>query len=67
MRCWSETTTPPELQQLGELVCGKKSGRTDACQRTLAMNLGIALDDMATAILIYRRACECGIGTRLSL
>jgi ornithine cyclodeaminase/alanine dehydrogenase len=59
--------TPRAHAELGELVCGKKPGRTDARQRTLAMNLGIALDDMATAILIYRHACERGIGTRLPL
>ena len=59
--------TPRAHAELGELVCGKKPGRTGARQRTLALNLGIALDDMATAILIWRRACELGIGTRLSL
>jgi ornithine cyclodeaminase/alanine dehydrogenase len=59
--------TPRAHAELGELVCGKKPGRTDARQRTCALNLGIALDDMATAILIYRRACERGIGTRLPL
>lgn len=59
--------TPRAHAELGELVCGKKPGRTEARQRTLAINLGIALDDMATAILIYHRACERGIGTRLPL
>jgi len=59
--------TPRAHAELGELVCGKKPGRTDARQRTCAINLGIALDDMATAILIYRRACALGIGMRLPL
>lgn len=59
--------TPRAHAELGELVCGQKPGRTSAHQRTLAINLGIALDDMATAILIYRRACTLGIGTRLPL
>jgi len=59
--------TPRAHAELGELVCGKRPGRTGASQRTLALNLGIALDDMATAILIWRRACELGIGTRLPL
>lgn len=59
--------TPRAHAELGELVCGKKPGRTDARQRTLAINLGIALDDMATGILIYQRACALGIGTRLPL
>jgi ornithine cyclodeaminase/alanine dehydrogenase len=33
----------------------------------MACNLGLALDDMATAPLIYRRALERGIGTWLPL
>ena len=59
--------TPRADAELGELVCGQKPGRKNAHERTLALNLGIALDDMATAILIYKRACALGIGTRLPL
>jgi ornithine cyclodeaminase/alanine dehydrogenase-like protein (mu-crystallin family) len=33
----------------------------------MSINLGLALDDMATAILIYKRAVECAIGTELPL
>ena len=33
----------------------------------MTANLGLALDDMATAPLIYRRAVEKGIGTWLPL
>jgi ornithine cyclodeaminase/alanine dehydrogenase len=59
--------TPPADSELGEIVCGKKPGRRSADERTISMNLGIALDDMATAIRIYRRALELGIGTALPL
>jgi len=52
---------------LGELVTGKKVGRQAAQERTFACNLGIAMDDMATAPLIYTRALEKGIGTWLPL
>ena len=31
------------------------------------MNLGLALDDMATAILIYNKAIEKGVGKALPL
>jgi len=31
------------------------------------MNLGLALDDMAVAPEVYRRARERGVGTRLEL
>jgi ornithine cyclodeaminase/alanine dehydrogenase len=59
--------TPRAYADLGELVCGLKKGRTSDSQRTMAVNLGIALEDMATAPLIYRRALEMGIGTRVEL
>jgi len=52
---------------LGELVTGRKPGRESETERTMACNLGLALDDMATAPLIYRRARELGIGTWLPL
>jgi ornithine cyclodeaminase/alanine dehydrogenase-like protein (mu-crystallin family) len=51
---------------LGELVTGRKPGRERKNERTIGCNLGLALDDMATAPLIYRRALEKGIGTWLS-
>ena len=59
--------TPQADSELGEIVCGKRPGRRSADERTIAINLGIALDDMATAIHVYRRALEGGIGTRLPL
>lgn len=59
--------TPPPYADLGELVVGDKPGRTAANERTMAMNLGLALDDMAVAPEIFRRACDMGIGTWLPL
>lgn len=56
---------PPVHADLGELVSGTKVGRSNPGERTMAMNLGLAIDDMATAILIYRRAREREIGTWL--
>ncbi len=58
---------PPVYADLGELVCGCKPGRETPVERTAACNLGLALDDMATAPLIYQRALERGIGTWLPL
>jgi len=58
---------PPVFADLGELVTGKKTGRETAQERTMTANLGLALDDMATAPLIYRRALDLGIGTWLPL
>ncbi len=58
---------PPVHADLGELVTGKKTGRETPQERTIACNLGLALDDMAVAPTIYRRAVEMNIGTRLPL
>jgi ornithine cyclodeaminase/alanine dehydrogenase len=58
---------PPIHADLGELVTARKPGRRKKEERTIACNLGLALDDMATAPLIYERALEKGIGTWLSL
>jgi ornithine cyclodeaminase/alanine dehydrogenase-like protein (mu-crystallin family) len=60
-------TTPDPYADLGEIVAGLKPGRQDSQERTLAVNLGLAMDDMAVAPEIYRRARMMGIGTPLSL
>jgi ornithine cyclodeaminase/alanine dehydrogenase len=59
--------TPDPFADLGELVAGLKPGRGDEKERTLAINLGLAMDDMAVAPEIYRRAQEKGLGTWLPL
>ncbi|MBM3470975.1 MAG: ornithine cyclodeaminase family protein [Armatimonadetes bacterium] len=58
---------PPVHATVGELVAGKKPGRQDPLERTMTCNLGLALDDVATAPIVYRRAVERGIGTWLEL
>lgn len=58
---------PPIHADLGELVVGTKSGREFYEERTMTANLGLAMDDMAVAPLIYSYARERGIGTWLSL
>ncbi len=58
---------PEPYADLGEIVTGQKPGRETPEERTISMNLGLALDDMAVAPEIYRRAVEKGIGTWLPL
>jgi ornithine cyclodeaminase/alanine dehydrogenase len=59
--------TPDPYADLGEIVAGIKPGRQREDERTLAINLGLALDDMAVAPEIFRRAKEMGLGTWLPL
>jgi ornithine cyclodeaminase/alanine dehydrogenase len=58
---------PPVHADLGQLATGEKPGRQSDEQRTMTANLGLALDDMAVAPLLYQRAVEKGIGTWLPL
>jgi len=58
---------PPIHADLGELVAAKKPGRETPAERTMACNLGLALDDMAVAPTIHKRAFESGIGSWLPL
>jgi ornithine cyclodeaminase/alanine dehydrogenase-like protein (mu-crystallin family) len=59
--------TPDPYADLGEIVTGLKPGRQSADERTMAINLGLALDDMAVAPAIYKIAREKGLGTTLPL
>ncbi len=58
---------PDVHADLGELATGQKPGRKTPQERTMTANLGLALNDMAVAPLIYRKAKEKGIGTWLEL
>jgi ornithine cyclodeaminase/alanine dehydrogenase-like protein (mu-crystallin family) len=58
---------PPIHADLGELVTGKKAGRQRSDERTMTANLGLAIDDMAVAPILYRHALGKGIGRKLPL
>lgn len=52
--------------ELADLSTGKMTARTSKADRILCFNLGIALEDLVTAIEVYRRAAELKVGRRLS-
>jgi ornithine cyclodeaminase/alanine dehydrogenase len=52
---------------LGDLAAGTKPGRETDDERIFSMNMGIAVDDMVTARVLYERALERGAGARLPL
>jgi len=58
---------PPIHADLGQLVAGTRPGRTSAAQRTMACNLGLAIDDIVVAPLVLRAAEAKGLGTILPL
>ena len=51
--------------ELGELVSNPALGRRSEDEITVFKSLGIAVEDVATANLVYRRARESGRGLRL--
>ena len=51
-----------DIRELGELVTGKAQGRGSPSDLTLFKSLGIALEDVAFAEVVYQRALAAGVG-----
>jgi ornithine cyclodeaminase/alanine dehydrogenase-like protein (mu-crystallin family) len=52
---------------LGEIVIGKVVGRENDKERIICSNLGMALSDVSTGIIVYHKAIEMNIGKWLEL
>ena len=52
--------------ELGELVAGIRSGRTDADQITLFKSVGVAVQDAMAARLAFEKARQFGLGQQVS-
>ena len=48
--------------ELGEIITGKMPARADDKEITIFKSNGLAIQDVATAKLIYDKAVEAGIG-----
>jgi alanine dehydrogenase len=53
--------------ELGEIVAGKKEGRTSDKEVTMFDSTGIAVEDTVTADLVYREAVARGMGLELDI
>jgi ornithine cyclodeaminase/alanine dehydrogenase len=53
--------------ELGDVIAERVSGRPSPEARVLVFKLGVALEDLATATELYRRAEQRRVGTRLAL
>jgi ornithine cyclodeaminase len=49
--------------EIGELLVGQKPGRTSPQEITLFKSLGLAIEDLASADYLYRKAEQTGSGT----
>jgi ornithine cyclodeaminase/alanine dehydrogenase-like protein (mu-crystallin family) len=56
-----------QVHELGEVVAGKIPGRERAGDVTLFESQGLALEDMAVAAVVYRKALERRVGRDLPL
>ena len=59
-------TTGHIRAELGEVLAGAKPGRTSGDEITLFKSLGLAVEDLAAAGHLYRKAEEAGAGTWVS-
>jgi ornithine cyclodeaminase/alanine dehydrogenase len=53
--------------ELGEVVTGKKPARTNDGEITIFKSNGLAIQDTATAKLVYDRAVAAGIGKNIDI
>ncbi|MGI5837560.1 MAG: ornithine cyclodeaminase family protein [Chloroflexota bacterium] len=53
--------------EIGEVLNGAKPGRTSPDQITVYKSVGIAIEDMAVAKLVYDKAISANVGTKVDL
>ncbi len=53
--------------EIGDVLAGTKVGRSDPSEITLYKSVGIAIQDVATAQLVYRKALERNVGTNVEI
>ncbi|MBS7635402.1 alanine dehydrogenase [Candidatus Bathyarchaeota archaeon] len=53
--------------EIGEIVAGKKPGRTSDHEITIFVSTGLAIQDAVTANLVYRKALDKGVGRTLKI
>ena len=61
-----ELDPDPIYADLGEIVAGDKPGRVSADEITLFKSVGLAIQDVAAAALVYQKALAAGIGQPLA-
>lgn len=54
-----------QVHEMADIVVGRVPGRTDSAEVTLFKSLGVALEDVAVAHVVYRKALAQGLGQSL--
>jgi ornithine cyclodeaminase/alanine dehydrogenase-like protein (mu-crystallin family) len=55
------------LGEIGELLIGTSQGRRTPDEITLFKSLGLAVEDLAAANHVYRKAIDAGVGVMVEL
>jgi ornithine cyclodeaminase/alanine dehydrogenase len=58
---------PDVYADMSEIITGAKAGRESPKERIMAMNLGLAIEDVATAFYVYQEAKKTNVGRMLPL
>ena len=58
---------PATVTELAAAVAGAGKGRSSPEARVVCINMGIALEDVAAAVVVFQRARERGIGVELPI
>jgi ornithine cyclodeaminase len=53
--------------EIGEVIAGRRPGRTSATEITLYKSVGVGVQDAAAASLVLERAKALGVGTRVEM
>jgi alanine dehydrogenase len=53
--------------EIGEVLAGTRAGRSNADEITLYKSVGIAIQDVAAAQLVYRKALDQNVGTHVEI
>jgi ornithine cyclodeaminase len=56
-----------DVRELGEVVAGRRPGRTGPGQITLFESQGVAMEDIAVAVRLVARARERRVGTEIPI
>jgi ornithine cyclodeaminase len=56
-----------DVHELGEIVAGRRPGRTGPDQITLFESQGVAIEDIAVAVRLVARARERRVGTEIPI
>ncbi len=56
-----------QVLEISNIAAGQHPGRSDSTQITLFKSLGVALEDIATAAVVYQKALAEGLGTTIDM